>query len=105
MTEIGDQKGLDQDGYSKLAGGTLGRRRRAAAEAFPDRRDRGDRGAICLRGLDAFDDHGFSQSFTYAEMAGMFGNKSGGTSVYGATAWLRYGKLIAPMSVWCNWFA
>jgi len=48
---------------------------------------------------------GFSQSFTYAEMAGMFGNKSGGTSVYGATAWLRYGKLIAPLSVWCNWFA
>jgi amino acid transporter len=48
---------------------------------------------------------GFLQSFTYAEMAGMFGNKSGGTSVYGATAWLRYGKLIAPLSVWCNWFA
>ena len=48
---------------------------------------------------------GFSQSFTYAEMAGMFGNKSGGTSVYGATAWLRYSKIIAPLSVWCNWFA
>ena len=48
---------------------------------------------------------GVLQSFTYAEMAGMFGNKSGGTSVYGATAWLRYGKLIAPLSVWCNWFA
>jgi amino acid transporter len=48
---------------------------------------------------------GFLQSFTYAEMAGMFGNKSGGTSVYGATAWLRYGKLVAPLSVWCNWFA
>lgn len=48
---------------------------------------------------------GFLQSFTYAEMAGMFGNKSGGTSVYGATAWLRYSKLIAPLSVWCNWFA
>ncbi len=48
---------------------------------------------------------GFLQSFTYAEMAGMFGNKSGGTSVYGATAWLRYSKTIAPLSVWCNWFA
>ena len=48
---------------------------------------------------------GFLQSFTYAEMAGMFGNKSGGTSIYGATAWLRYSKLIAPLSVWCNWFA
>ncbi|WP_312530890.1 APC family permease [Paracoccus sp. (in: a-proteobacteria)] len=48
---------------------------------------------------------GFLQSFTYAEMAGMFGNKSGGTSVYGATAWMRYSKLVAPLSVWCNWFA
>lgn len=48
---------------------------------------------------------GFLQSFTYAEIAGMFGNKSGGTSVYGATAWLRYSKFIAPLSVWCNWFA
>ena len=48
---------------------------------------------------------GFSQSFTYAEIAGMFGNKSGGASVYGATAWLRYSKFIAPLSVWCNWFA
>jgi amino acid transporter len=48
---------------------------------------------------------GFLQSFTYAEMAGMFGNKSGGASIYGATAWLRYSKLVAPLSVWCNWFA
>jgi amino acid transporter len=48
---------------------------------------------------------GFLQSFTYAEMAGMFGNKAGGASVYGATAWLRYSKVIAPLSVWCNWFA
>ena len=39
---------------------------------------------------------GFLQSFTYAEMAGMFGNKSGGASIYGATAWLRYSKSIAP---------
>ncbi len=48
---------------------------------------------------------GFLQSFTYAELAGMFANKSGGASVYGATAWLRYSKFIAPLSVWCNWFA
>jgi amino acid transporter len=48
---------------------------------------------------------GFLQSFTYAEMAGMFGNKSGGASIYGATAWIRYSKVIAPLSVWCNWFA
>lgn len=48
---------------------------------------------------------GFIQSFTYAEMAGMFGNKAGGASVYGAMAWVRYSRLIAPLSVWCNWFA
>jgi amino acid transporter len=48
---------------------------------------------------------GFIQSFTYAEIAGLFPNKSGGASVYGASAWLRYGKFIAPLSVWCNWIA
>lgn len=48
---------------------------------------------------------GFVQSFTYAEIAGLFPNKSGGASIYGAAAWLRYSKLIAPLSVWCNWFA
>ncbi len=48
---------------------------------------------------------GFVQSFTYAEIAGLFPNKSGGTSVYGAIAWVRYSKIIAPISVWCNWFA
>ena len=48
---------------------------------------------------------GFIQSFTYAEIAGLFPNKSGGASVYGAAAWVRYSKLIAPLSVWCNWFA
>jgi amino acid transporter len=48
---------------------------------------------------------GFIQSFTYAEIAGLFPNKSGGASVYGAAAWLKYGKFIAPLSVWCNWFA
>jgi amino acid transporter len=48
---------------------------------------------------------GFIQSFTYAEIAGLFPNKSGGASVYGAAAWLRYGKFLAPLSVWCNWIA
>ena len=36
---------------------------------------------------------GFVQSFTYAEIAGLFPNKSGGASVYGAAAWLKYSKL------------
>jgi amino acid transporter len=48
---------------------------------------------------------GFVQSFTYAEIAGLFPNKAGGTSVYGAIAWVRYSKLVAPVSVWCNCFA
>ena len=48
---------------------------------------------------------GFIQSFTYAEIAGLFPNKAGGTSIYGAIAWVRYSKLVAPVSVWCNWFA
>jgi amino acid transporter len=48
---------------------------------------------------------GFVQSFTYAEIAGLFPDKAGGTSIYGAIGWVRYGKLIAPISVWCNWFA
>jgi len=48
---------------------------------------------------------GFLQSFIYAEIAGLFPSKSGGASVYGAAAWLRYSRLIAPLSVWCNWLA
>jgi amino acid transporter len=48
---------------------------------------------------------GFLQAFSYAEIAGLFHSKSGGAAVFGAAAWLRYSKFIAPLSVWCNWFA
>jgi len=48
---------------------------------------------------------GFSQCLTYAEIAGIFPNKSGGASVYGAMAWIRYNQFVAPLSTWCNWFA
>src|SRR5450830_1917472 len=48
---------------------------------------------------------GFIQSFTYAEIAGLFPHKSGGASVYGASAWVGYSKFVAPISVWCNWLA
>lgn len=48
---------------------------------------------------------GLIQSATYAEISGLFPHKSGGASVYGAIGWARYGKLIAPVSVWCNWLA
>tara|TARA_R110001583_G_scaffold67036_1_gene192069 strand:+ start:364 stop:2061 length:1698 start_codon:yes stop_codon:yes gene_type:complete len=48
---------------------------------------------------------GFLQAFSYAEIAGLFPHKSGGASVYGAVAWVRYSKILAPLSVWCNWLA
>lgn len=48
---------------------------------------------------------GFFQAFVYAEIAGLFPNKSGGAAVFGAIAWVPYSKFIAPISVWCNWFA
>jgi amino acid transporter len=48
---------------------------------------------------------GFVQAFTYAEIAGLFPGKAGGASIYGAAAWVRYGKVLAPLSVWCNWLA
>jgi amino acid transporter len=48
---------------------------------------------------------GFAQSFTYAEIAGMFPNKSGGAPIYGAAAWIHYGKIFGPLSVWSYWLA
>jgi amino acid transporter len=48
---------------------------------------------------------GLIATFVYAEMAAMLPNKSGGTANYGATAWIRHIKVVAPMSVWGNWIA
>jgi amino acid transporter len=48
---------------------------------------------------------GFLQAFTYAEISSMYPGKSGGASVYGALAWVRYGKMLGPISVWSNWFS
>ncbi|PZQ88737.1 MAG: amino acid permease [Leifsonia xyli] len=48
---------------------------------------------------------GFLQAFVYAEIAGLFPGKSGGASVYGAAAWVRYSKIVAPLSLWSNWLA
>ncbi|OCJ66443.1 amino acid permease [Agrobacterium tumefaciens] len=48
---------------------------------------------------------GFFQAFVYAEIAGLFPGKSGGASVYGAAAWVRYSKVVAPLSLWSNWLA
>jgi amino acid transporter len=48
---------------------------------------------------------GFAQSFTYAEIAGLHPTKTGGTAVHGATAWIRYSRILAPLSLWSNWLA
>ncbi len=48
---------------------------------------------------------GFVDAFMFAEIAGLHPRKSGGTAVHGATAWIRYTKVAAPVSVWCNWLA
>jgi amino acid transporter len=48
---------------------------------------------------------GFIDAWTYAEIAGLHPSKTGGTAVHGATAWVRYSKFIAPVSLWCNWLA
>jgi len=48
---------------------------------------------------------GFFQSFIYAEIAGLHPSKSGGTAVHGATAWIRYSRILAPLSLWSNWLA
>lgn len=48
---------------------------------------------------------GFVQAFVYAEIAGLHPLKTGGAAVYGATAWMRYCKVLAPLSIWSNWLA
>lgn len=48
---------------------------------------------------------GFAQAFTYAEIAGLHPSKTGGTAVHGATAWIRYSQILAPLSLWSNWLA
>ncbi len=48
---------------------------------------------------------GLGMAFVYAEMAGMFPEKSGGPPVFGAQAWKRYFRPIAPLNIWGYWFA
>jgi amino acid transporter len=48
---------------------------------------------------------GFLELFVYMEIAGLHPHKSGGTAVHGATAWVRYSKVVAPMSIFSNWLA
>ncbi|QAY94596.1 amino acid permease [Methylovirgula ligni] len=48
---------------------------------------------------------GSFQMFTYAEVVGMFSNKSGGAAVAGSLAWLPYSKAVPAISAWCYWLA
>lgn len=48
---------------------------------------------------------GLTQAFLFAEIAGMYPNKSGGASVYGAMAWVKYSKVLSAISIWSNWIA
>src|SRR5215211_155228 len=48
---------------------------------------------------------GLAMAFVYAELAGMFPEKSGGPPVFGAQAWKRNLKPIAPLNIWGYWFA
>jgi amino acid transporter len=48
---------------------------------------------------------GTFQMFTYAEVVGMFSNKSGGAAVAGSLAWLPYSKAVPAVSAWCYWLA
>lgn len=43
----------------------------------------------------------FAQSFVYAEISGLYPHKSGGASVYGALAWVRY-STVAPRPLGCR---
>jgi amino acid transporter len=46
---------------------------------------------------------GYIELYIYAEIAGLHPHKTGGTAVHGATAWVRYSKVVAPISIWSNW--
>ncbi len=48
---------------------------------------------------------GFLQAFTFAEISGLYPKKSGGVAVSGALVWMKYAKIIGPLSVWSCWLA
>ena len=48
---------------------------------------------------------GFLQLFIYTELASMFPDKSGGTSICGSMALIRYNKFLGVIDIWSYWFA
>ena len=90
----------------RLEGRVLGRERRARARALLDRRHRRDGRQAVVGGLDRLGAASAScRPSSTPRSPGCSPTRSGGASVYGAAAWVRYSRFIAPLSVWCNWLA
>ena len=83
----------------RLEGRLLGRQRRAALVLFSIGGIAATIGAPSWLVWALSIGMGFVQSFTYAEIAGIFDEKAGGASNYGATAWLRYGREVHGAAV------
>ena len=58
-------------------------------------------GSIILWGASAF--IGMLQAWIYSEPATMFGNRSGGISLYAHEGWRRYTTLVGPLSAFGYW--
>ena len=71
----------------------LGRKRRPGARPLLHRWHRRDGGHAVGAGVDLVGYFRLSPSLSYAEIAGLFPNKSGGASVYSAAAWVRYSEV------------
>jgi len=59
--------------------------------------------AVLLLGLVAV--QACLQNFIYAEMAGMFGDKVGGISMYAHQGWRRHSTIVGPVATYGYWFA
>ena len=90
----------------RLAGRLLGRQRRAGAGAVLDRRHRRHDRHAGLPDLDRCPCSWASSSPSPMPRSPACSrtNRAAPRSM-APTAWLRYSKFIAPLSVWCNWFA
>ncbi len=58
-------------------------------------------GSIVLWGASAF--IGMLQAWIYSEPATMFGNRSGGISLYAHEGWRRYTTIVGPLSAFGYW--
>jgi hypothetical protein len=61
----------------------------------------GAAGSMILWGASAI--IGMMQAWIYSEPATMFGNRSGGISLYAHEGWRRYTTLVGPLSAFGYW--